>query len=355
VADIVKLFTNGFWRYVIAWLLPCAAFLAGFLLTIYPSIKSLPILASITSATHSNFGLGALIFGGITLGISALLALSYEPIYRVWEGYPWPKRFFIIGRNHELKRYKKLAVRIDTYIDQAEEAEAANDYSSAAFSSNKEALLRELYQLFPVYEVDFLPTRLGNALRAAERYGYERYGLDTQVLWYELGAVAPEPLAEDLYSARGMVDFFVSAATLSWFYAIIAIILAIVKRDLIFLCYALAAVLVSRLSYLRAARGTGAIAKAQQAIVNVSRSKLAELFGLTIPIDIGKEKEMWSALIAFISEGSAEDQRHLQAWQNFAPVTPKGNGDSSGIIGSSISSAGKRRNRGPRALHRRLR
>jgi hypothetical protein len=315
VADIVKMFTSGFWRYVVAWLLPCAAFLGGLLLTIYPSIKSLPVLTSIDTVTSADTALGLVIFGGVTLGISAVLALSYAPIYRLWEGYTWPKLFFIFGRKREVGRYRSLKTKRNTYLDRAEKASEADNEDLTAYHSTRRALLGEKAQQFPQYEEDFLPTRLGNGLRAAERYGYERYGLDSQTLWYELGAAAPEDLAEELNAARGVVDFFISAATLSSLYALIAIVAALAKLDWVFACYAFIAVVTSRLSYLRAARSTDAISMAQRAIVNVSRDKLANLFSLAVPDDIDGERAMWRALKAFVVEGESDA---LREWRKAA-------------------------------------
>jgi hypothetical protein len=189
-----------------------------------------------------------------------------------------------------------------------------------AYHSTRRALLGEKAQQFPEYVEDFLPTRLGNGLRAAERYGYERYGLDTQALWYELGTAAPEDLAEELNAARGVADFFISAATLSGLYALIAIGTALAKLDWVFACYAVMGVLISRLSYLRAARGTGAIARAQRAIVNVSRGKLADLFGLSVPEDADRERAMWHAVKAFVVDG---ESLALQEWRKTAPPDQK--------------------------------
>src|SRR5215469_581022 len=133
MTDIVKLFTGGFWRYVVAWLLPCVVFLSALLLTAYPSVKSLPALRHIDALASSNSTLGAVIFGAAALGISVVLALCYEPVYRLWEGYPWPRPLFIAGRSREIKRYKSLAKRINTHVARAQEAKDAKDNSLAAY------------------------------------------------------------------------------------------------------------------------------------------------------------------------------------------------------------------------------
>jgi hypothetical protein len=342
VADIVKMFTSGFWRYVVAWVVPCAAFLGALLLTVYPSIKALPVLTSIDTVASADTALGLFIFGGVTLGISAVLALSYEPIYRIWEGYTWPKPLFIFGRKREIERYRSLKKKRIAYLDRAE-ADESDDDDLPAYYSTRRALLGEKGQQFPEYQEDFLPSRLGNGLRAAERYGYDRYGLDTQTLWYELGTATPESLAEELNAARGVVDFFISAATLSWIYALIAIGAALARLDWVFACYALIAPIVGRLSYLRAVRSTGAIAKAERAIVNVSRSKLADLFSLTVPDDIDQERAMWRALKAFVVDGESDG---LREWRKPASQDQKGEEGAGRAVGDGRPAARLRGRRG---------
>lgn len=344
MADIVKMFTSGFWRYVVAWLLPCAAFLGGLLLTIYASVKSLPLLRSVDSAAHGNSALGLIIFSGVTLGMSAVLALSYEPIYRLWEGYTWPERLFILGRRKEVERFRSLRKNRNRYLKQTAEAgDEEGPRHLAAYYSTRRDLLGEKAQQFPEYEEDFLPTRLGNGLRAAERYGYDRYGLDTQTLWYELGSATPENMAEELNAARGVVDFFISAATLGGFYALIAVIAALAKQDLVFACYALIALAISRATYLRAARGTGSIARAQRAIVNVSRKDLANLFGLMLPDDIDEEREMWRAIKEFVVDGRSEA---LGKWRKHAALDQQAEPEEGVVIHDPQPAAGLPRERG---------
>ena len=52
----------------------------------------------------------------------------------------------------------------------------------------------------------FLPTPIGNILRAAERRPFDKYGLDAVVLWPRLWPVLPETLRSDLLAARTSLD-----------------------------------------------------------------------------------------------------------------------------------------------------
>ncbi|MFG2490359.1 hypothetical protein ACGFSD_04685 [Streptomyces caniferus] len=52
--------------------------------------------------------------------------------------------------------------------------------------------MHERLARYPVADDQIAPTRLGNAIRRFEEYGYDRYRLDTQVLWNELTGCVPD-------------------------------------------------------------------------------------------------------------------------------------------------------------------
>lgn len=52
----------------------------------------------------------------------------------------------------------------------------------------------------------FLPTPIGNILRAAERRPFDKYGLDAVILWPRLWPALPETLRSDLLAARASLD-----------------------------------------------------------------------------------------------------------------------------------------------------
>jgi hypothetical protein len=52
----------------------------------------------------------------------------------------------------------------------------------------------------------FLPTPIGNILRAAERRPFDKYGLEAVVLWPRLWPTLPETLRSDLLAARASLD-----------------------------------------------------------------------------------------------------------------------------------------------------
>ena len=71
------------------------------------------------------------------------------------------------------------------------------------------SLLDERLHRYPSDDRQVTPTRLGNAIRRFEEYGYDRFRLDSQVLWHELNAVVLESARKQAEDARTSVDFFV--------------------------------------------------------------------------------------------------------------------------------------------------
>jgi hypothetical protein len=59
---------------------------------------------------------------------------------------------------------------------------------------------------FPNDETDFLPTRLGNLLRAAERRPYDRYGLDAIICWPRLWLLLPESTKKEIQEIRTQLN-----------------------------------------------------------------------------------------------------------------------------------------------------
>ncbi|WP_326731501.1 hypothetical protein [Streptomyces phaeochromogenes] len=139
------------------------------------------------------------------------------------------------------------------------------------------------------------PTRLGNAIRRLEEYGYDRYRLDSQVLWNELTAMAPEQARRQVDITRTSVDFFI--ALLYGHTVLVAMALCVTSVDSadppILLGTAGVLGILCPLWYRAAVAATDEWAAAVRALVNLGRHPLAQAMGLDLPQDIEEEREMW--------------------------------------------------------------
>lgn len=146
-----------------------------------------------------------------------------------------------------------------------------------------------------------MPTRFGNALRALERFGFERYGLGSVTLWLELVAVSPEPIRASLEESRAVTDFFVRAIANSALVALAALATALGRGlDRGLLVTAAVALAVAVTSYRRATTSTLWYRRSVQALVHLGRRALAREYGLVVPSALRDERRMWLALTAFV-------------------------------------------------------
>ncbi|MCX5127099.1 hypothetical protein OOK25_25930, partial [Streptomyces sp. NBC_00347] len=187
------------------------------------------------------------------------------------------------------------ALRADPRIERA----ARKDRRRTAV---QRALLRERLARYPVDPAQVAPTRLGNAIRRLEEYGYDRFRLDTQVMWNELTGNAPEQVRRQVDLARANVDFFVAlvfghcAVVLC---AAAALTTAHPDVPLLLAAIVLPGVLMP-VWYRAAVSATDEWAAAVRALVNSGRKPLAESLGLSLPGELDGERRMW-ALVSKMS------------------------------------------------------
>lgn len=147
---------------------------------------------------------GLLILGLLVIAISATVIQRCDrAMLRFLEGYwpkwlrwpKWmPKRFFNRTQWY-VDRWKSNQKRWGELYSKGEDqltAEELNEY----------AQLDWLIVHSPSKPNQFMPTRLGNLLRAAEYRSRERYGLDAVVCWPRLWLVLPESTRKELQEAR---------------------------------------------------------------------------------------------------------------------------------------------------------
>jgi hypothetical protein len=165
-------------------------------------------------------------------------------------------------------------------------------------------LVRERLRRYPADVREVGPTRFSNALRAIETYGWNRYRIDSQTLWSELQTVVPEELRGEHERARAPINFFVSLIYLSFIQLLVCVALLLRQSGptLSLIIVGAALVLLIPAWYRLAVLNTRYLMAVMQATVNVGRLELAAKFGLTIPLKLEEERDMWERVFWFVHE-----------------------------------------------------
>ncbi|MDX3523313.1 hypothetical protein [Streptomyces scabiei] len=278
MGDIAKGVLGGGWALLVGWILPAALNLAVFTLAVAPSLHRPTVLDPLWPATGGPTAL-VLLVATVLLGL--VLNALQTPLYRALEGYTlWPAAAYERGCRVQRSRRQRAVDRL----------------ADPAFTSPiRRALLQEKLSRYPVSGEQVAPTRLGNAIRRLEEYGYDRYRLDTQVLWNELTSAAPEPTTKQVVTARTSVDFFLAllyghaAVAVTAFASLSA---SHAHRSVLVLAGVSLIVLIP-VWYNAAVAATDEWAAAVRALVNLGRKPLAEGLGLALPKSLEDERLMW--------------------------------------------------------------
>ena len=281
MSEIVK----GLWGKLYAWALPSAVTLGVFFLFVYSKTTiGHPRWLDAASETEKTA-----IFVGLTAVIAFLLNTFSLQLYRILEGYLfWPRWLQDKQKASQLQRKRELEAAL-------------------AGSGWMHGLALERLARYPLRDDQVTPTTFGNAIRAFETYGKTRFNLDSQTLWYELCAVAPKYIQTEIDSARSSVDFLVASIYLSAALGVVTFAIAASEnfdRSILVVCIlAFFATLVCHWLVGKATRDWGYTV---QALVNISRVKLADGLGLQLPESLDEEKTMWRLVTSYVFSGSAE-------------------------------------------------
>ncbi|MGW0554124.1 hypothetical protein ACWDZ6_08000 [Streptomyces sp. NPDC002926] len=318
MGDIAKGVLVGAWGLLVGWILPTTINLAALCFTVAPSLDG--VVDATRLRPTSPVGATLLLVFSVLFGL--ILYAMQSPLYRILEGYLlWPQPYYLrrcqrhqalrtaLDERLQLLRLEREGRRRPLEEHEQETLQRLRTSSEPERWRNRDrsrgliqrALLQEQLARYPVDPDQIAPTRLGNAIRRFEEYGHNRYCLDTQLLWNELNAAAPEQSRRQVDTARTSVDFFVA---LLYGHAVVTVValvsLTAAKADPIPLV-ATAAVTATLIPvwYRTAVVATDEWAAAVRALVNVGRAPLAHALGLALPKGLVEERAMWTLVSKF--------------------------------------------------------
>ncbi|MDT0543769.1 hypothetical protein [Streptomyces lonegramiae] len=314
MGDIAKGVLGGAWTLLVGWILPTALNLSVFFFTVAPSLHHIDLAQRLWPSSKVNT---AVLLLTVSLLLGLVLSAVQTLLYRLLEGYVlWPATAYDARCRRHRQTKQELHDRLTLLrLEERERAgalppEAARQLADLHATPRiaraarrdrlrtaaQRALLQERLSRYPIDGDQIAPTRLGNAIRRLEEYGYDRFRLDTQVLWGELTGTAPEQVRRQEELARASVDFFISllyghAAVAAA--ALAALGSADADRTALLTTAAVLVALIP-LWYRSAVTATDVWAAAVRALVNVGRKPLAESLGLALPSELAAERTMWT-------------------------------------------------------------
>lgn len=215
---------------------------------------------------------------------AAILASQWRNIIRLYEGYPLmhvPWLGAACARWY-WRRRQEVAGRNDNW---------------------------QLYYYFPTVEEDCLPTRLGNVLRAAERYPYSRYGADSIILWPRLSHVVERQVLDDVEDARALLEFLL---VISLWFATAGIaggglVLGLGGSPLLTIAWSVGGVLAAYLAYVSAIWSAVEYGEQLRTSMELFRLSLFEQLRIETPKNLQEERDAWSRLEDLIRDNLVED------------------------------------------------
>lgn len=135
--------------------------------------------------------------------LAYLLQALTGPLVRLYEGYLLPKRLAEWARSGQQMTYRRLHDTTDYH-----------DREHALRELHNPSDYRTLFYNFPRNGDLLRPTRLGNALTAAEEYPYQMYELDGVLWWPRLAPLLPDSFSEQVDAALTPMLTFLNLSAL---------------------------------------------------------------------------------------------------------------------------------------------
>jgi hypothetical protein len=231
--------------------------------------------------------------GLIVVTLIAFLIYNFQYIFtRYFEGY-WPR----IGvlrtlRNSRTELYRRRWKYFQTLVES----------DGMLTKAEKDEIVEKQLTLYPPenHLDKLMPTSIGNILRAAEIYAFERYGISSTVIWTRLYPLLTDGSLAPLEGSKIARDFMLLMSVLAAIFTLIwcPILAFFTNHWLLFLLCALGWPF-SWICYHNAVQRALAYSEQLKAMFDLYRHDLLEALKLPIPSDANVEYGEWSDLSDF--------------------------------------------------------
>jgi hypothetical protein len=295
-AGLPKLFDRSFF---IGYFLPAFLLLGGLVTNLY-AFKYID--EKVAEEIAKKDTLGAVIFIFAVWLLSILLMTFSGPIIRLLEGYgdTNPFRVFYSQQREQFRiKAQPHLTKVDNVLDARRRGIPETD------QFEKLDVWRAAND-FPERLDLVLPTRLGNIMRAYERYSDVVYGIEAIAVWPRLSMIIPKEAQESLRETEALFDFSINMLLIGIITiatSCIMMIDTIYAKGItntagtvnwrVFMIVVMASVFFILFSWSRlpdAARERGDQVKS---IFDLYRKPLAEALGFELPATEAEERKMW--------------------------------------------------------------
>jgi hypothetical protein len=166
------------------------------------------------------------------------------------------------------------------------------------------------YREFPTRVDELLPTRFGNAIRAAESYARDkrRYGVDAVFFWPRLYSLLPDASRDSLSAARSSIEQLLFIAFLSSLLAVTSCVAPLVVRlsPVAWLPAGAGALAGALLAYRAAVSAAISYGELVRSAFDTHRLSLLVALGYALPASVEAERELWQAIGQLLYRRDAE-------------------------------------------------
>lgn len=270
-------------RFFLNVFLPCLVFWGVLIATWFAGRAQL--VGAVKTWATLDTSIQLLLAGGFIAWVflfSSVMESNSTSILRLFEGYwniPKVGEFFAkIGRNWHRQKLANLGARFD----------------------EDPAAYEEVYLTYPLPEQTdhLMPTRLGNILKNAELYPFNRYGIDAVLFWPKLYPLFPAEFAAAIAQLRGGVDTMLLVTVLAAAFSLLSGVYLVIVRApwwLFLICFG-GGVITAFTAYRGAMGAVMPYAEQIKTGFDIYRSDLLKKLRVPLPTTLAEEKYRWEEL-----------------------------------------------------------
>ena len=289
-------------RFVTTSVVPTVVFLTGYGAVAIPSLWSFDAASTwLSGRSATELVLLGLAASALTWFLAGLMASNWRKIVRLYEGYPLHRWLARGRRRRALDRY-----RIPGFAFHLEQKNRLARTNAGQF-----------YFRYPLeHDKDTLPTTIGNILLAGERYGVDRYGFETNLLWTRFAWCLPDKTLQSLeqFKEEHQLPLALSFTAATFAIASGITVLLAGGSPSVFVISTVVGVALSVAAYLLSIERTEEYAEQLRATIDLHHPKLREAWEVKIPD--GDMEDWFADARAFIEgghEGMQQQRKHRPA------------------------------------------